>query len=87
MAQNFTTTEAAVYCGVSYSFLANARTYGGGPPFIKANRRVFYRQCDLDEWIEANRFSVRHAIPSDHPSRSSRGEIADSATSSQRPAK
>ncbi len=47
------TPEAAGYLGLSCAFLEKARVYGGGPKFAKLGRAVFYRQADLDAWIEA----------------------------------
>jgi len=40
---------------VSLQRLANIRLEGGGPPFVKIGRSVFYRTEDLTEWLAANR--------------------------------
>ena len=63
------TKQAAFYCGVSRSYLANKRIYGGGPYFIKIGAKVSYRRSDLDDWLLANRFPDRKAIPKNHESR------------------
>ena len=65
------TKQAAFYCGVSLSFLANKRMSGGGPFFIKIGTKVSYRKSDLDQWLLANRFADRMSIPEDHDSRRS----------------
>ena len=65
------TKQAAFYCGVSLSNLANKRIYGGGPYFIKIGAKVSYRKSDLDAWLLANRFPDRKSIPEDHESRQS----------------
>ena len=51
------TKQAAFYCGVSQSFLANKRVYGGGPYFLKIGNKVSYRKSDLDAWL------LRHRHP------------------------
>ncbi len=44
--------EAALYMGVSKSFLNKARTYGNVLiKYSKVGRRVLYRRCDLDDYI------------------------------------
>jgi hypothetical protein len=46
---------AARYSGnISVRTLANWRTNGDGPPFVKVGGRVMYRTTDLDAW-EAKR--------------------------------
>ncbi len=67
----FNTKQAAFYCGVSRSYLANKRIGGGGPCFIKIGTKVSYRKCDLDAWMLENRFPDRKSIPADHDSRKS----------------
>jgi len=47
--------EAAARIKRSRSWLAKARcgvTPVAGPPFFKMGRSVFYRQQDIDEWLE-----------------------------------
>jgi hypothetical protein len=44
--------QAAVYCGVSKSFLDKARCSGEGPVFHKPSRNVVvYDPADLDGWL------------------------------------
>lgn len=44
------TQNAAKYIGVSVKTLAQWRTQGKGPKFIKRGR-VFYYRKDIDEWL------------------------------------
>lgn len=47
------TTQAALYLGVSKAFLERDRWAGARIPFIKiGSRAVRYRQNDLDQYIE-----------------------------------
>ena len=50
-----TTEEAALYVRLSPRTLERYRVTGEGPTFLKNGRRVFYRQSDLDQWLENNR--------------------------------
>jgi hypothetical protein len=43
--------EAAALLRLSERTLERYRVTGLGPKFIKAGRRVLYRQSDLDDWI------------------------------------
>jgi hypothetical protein len=43
--------KAARYLNLTTNWLAKLRMSGGGPKFVKMSRRVFYRRCDLDDWI------------------------------------
>mgnify|MGYP001338118381 CR=1 FL=1 len=52
--ERMTTKEAAAYCKLSYKTLNGYRCSGLGPEFIKLGRRVFYKKCDVDAWIEQN---------------------------------
>ena len=45
--------EAAEYLGMSLSWMQRSRWDGSGPPFVKLNHAVRYRQSDLEAWIEA----------------------------------
>ena len=54
-----TPKEAAAYCRVSVSWLANMRMNGGGPDFIKIGMKISYGQSDLDAWLAAHKV-VRH---------------------------
>lgn len=53
--------EAAIYIGMSRSFLRQARMDGErhnrtpGPPFTKIGRKVLYLKDDLDSWLEQYR--------------------------------
>lgn len=40
--------------GTTDQYWASLRHYGGGPIYVKLNRKVFYRQADVEAWIEAN---------------------------------
>lgn len=49
--------QASNHLGLSMSTLAKMRLRGDGPSFIKLGpRRVAYRETDLEEWIDSNRF-------------------------------
>lgn len=67
MRQCLTETEAAMYIGMSRSFLAQDRCNGKrknrtlGPRFIKMGRAVRYLLNDLDEWLEKNK--IEHSYP------------------------
>jgi predicted DNA-binding transcriptional regulator AlpA len=47
--------EAALYLGVSPSFLNKRRGNLSSPPHIKLGRRVMYARADLDAWIDTCR--------------------------------
>ncbi len=50
--------EAGRYAGVSESFLAKKRVYGGGPTYVRISARaVGYRQADLDKWLSEKSFA------------------------------
>jgi hypothetical protein len=46
---------AAALTGLARSTLAKLRCLGGGPPFIKAGRKVLYRPIDLTNWLDQRR--------------------------------
>ena len=51
-------TEAAAMLGVSPRTLANWRTQGIGPAFVRigaVHSRTLYRLDDLQAWLDANR--------------------------------
>jgi excisionase family DNA binding protein len=52
--QLLTEKEAALYIGMSRSFLARARMIGdkNAPAFFKLGRSVRYRVAELDAWLE-----------------------------------
>jgi len=53
-----TEKEAAIYIGMSRSFLSQDRMNGyrvnrtPGPPFLKLGRSIRYRKQDLDDWLD-----------------------------------
>ena len=48
------TEQAAAYCGVSRSYLANSRVDGRGPSYLKIGAKVLYRKDDLNDWIKSH---------------------------------
>lgn len=48
-----TTTEAAKLLRLNPGTLANYRTLGGGPRFVKHGGRVFYRRQSVRSWSKA----------------------------------
>ena len=65
-----TEKDAAVLFGLSVSWFQRKRWAGGGPPYIKFDRAVRYRETELDAWINArsgHELSSEHSI-SDLPS-------------------
>lgn len=46
-------SEAAKYLGVAEKTLANWRSQGRGPRFLKRARRVWYRKEWLDAWVQS----------------------------------
>jgi excisionase family DNA binding protein len=48
---------AAKYVGLSMSTLSKFRYLGGGPPYYQLGRSIVYDLQDLDDWLEANRFT------------------------------
>lgn len=49
--------KAAGAIGAVEGTLANWRTQGTGPKFIKVGRRVYYDPADICAWRDANRYS------------------------------
>ncbi len=47
--------EAAPRIGVKPKTLANWRTLGEGPKFIRAGRRIVYDPADIEAWKETRR--------------------------------
>ncbi len=45
--------RASHIVGLSPSTLNTLRSRGGGPPYVKMGRRVFYRVSDLRAWRDA----------------------------------
>ena len=46
---------AANFTGLAVATLAKLRCIGGGPPYIKAGRKILYRRADLCHWLDARR--------------------------------
>jgi predicted site-specific integrase-resolvase len=57
--------RAAEYLKLSEKTLANWRSQGGGPAFIKAGSRVQYEEVELDRWLA----SRRRTSTADHAAR------------------
>ncbi len=53
--QRMPTPAAAAYVGLSARTLEKFRITGGGPQFLKPNRRVVYDRDDLDSWLDGKR--------------------------------
>ena len=53
--------------GLRKATLAKMRCAGGGPPFVKAGRRVLYRRADIKAWLDARRVKntteAAHSVP------------------------
>lgn len=49
----FTPDEAAMYMGMKPKTLADWRSEGKGPRFLKIGGRIKYRRQDLDDYMEA----------------------------------
>ncbi len=48
-------SDAAAYISRDVKTLANWRSLGIGPSYVKTDSRgVLYRRADLDAWLEAN---------------------------------
>ena len=59
-----TQREAAEVLRLSERTLERMRLTGLGPAYVKAGRRVLYRQADLETWIAAQmRVSTSEARP------------------------
>jgi len=50
-----TAEEAASYLRLAPATLANWRSSGCGPSYLKLGARVVYRRRDLDAWAEARK--------------------------------
>jgi predicted DNA-binding transcriptional regulator AlpA len=50
----YSAKEAAIYLGVSKSYLANTRCYSPkeGPPYAKIGKRVVYPAASLQSWLD-----------------------------------
>jgi hypothetical protein len=45
----------SLFQGTNAQTWAALRHKGNGPAFVKVMRRVYYRRCDVEAWIEENR--------------------------------
>ena len=45
----------SLFHGTTAQTWAALRHKGNGPAFVKVMRRVYYRRCDVEAWIEQNR--------------------------------
>lgn len=54
MADLLTPSEVSAFMRCSIASLARNRRFKRGLPFVKYNRRVFYRKQDVIEFIENN---------------------------------
>ena len=58
------TDALAAVLGISPRTIERWRIEGFGPPFMKAGRRVLYRECDVEAWLDAGRrFSTSESPP------------------------
>lgn len=55
--------QLAKRLGMSRKALSIRRWRGGGPPFVRLGRRVFYRPEDVQEWLASNRWISTAAQP------------------------
>jgi hypothetical protein len=45
----------SLFQGTTAQTWAALRHKGNGPTYVKVMRRVYYRRCDVEAWIEQNR--------------------------------
>lgn len=43
-----------LFPGTTDQYWATKRHFGGGPTFVKLQRKIFYRRTDIEAWIGAN---------------------------------
>ncbi|WP_277050852.1 helix-turn-helix domain-containing protein [Ruania albidiflava] len=53
-----TPTEASEYLGLTTGTLANMRSLGTGPSFVRRGRIIRYAEADLVAYLEAGRVQV-----------------------------
>lgn len=53
-----TPTEASDYLGLSKGTLANMRSLGTGPSYVRRGRVVRYAEGDIVAWLESGRVQV-----------------------------
>lgn len=70
-------TIAAEIIGKHPRTLANWRVAGIGPRYVRVGRSAFYRQSDLDAWVEAHVYQST----SEEPRSSSRAAATDAPQS------
>jgi hypothetical protein len=51
------TDEAAAYLRLAPSTLVTRRTRGGGPKYVRAAGRVYYRRADLDAYLDGRTYA------------------------------
>jgi hypothetical protein len=54
--------DAAEYLGLSRSFLAKLRVYGGGPEYHYIGRAVLYARDELDRFVRAKSYGSTSAV-------------------------
>jgi excisionase family DNA binding protein len=54
--------DVSLLLGVPRATLANWRSAGKGPPFVKVGRHVRYRREDVDRWVEAQVVQPREGV-------------------------
>jgi predicted DNA-binding transcriptional regulator AlpA len=67
--------EASEYVGVSSSWLAKLRLYGGGPRYSKIGRSVRYSTDELDAWLTCNLQASTSDIGHTHSESTERSEL------------
>ena len=66
-----TAVQAGDYLRVHPRTLANWRSAGKGPRYIRSGSRALYRQADLDAWLDAHSY----AHTAEERSRRTRGDL------------
>ncbi len=77
------TGAAARYLQLRPGTLANWRTAGGGPRYVRVGRRPFYRQADLEAWLDTHLFEDTAAERGQERARQSFGTSAPRATAAR----
>jgi len=55
---------AARRVGYTAGSFANMRVRGTGPKYVQVNRKILYRDIDVDEWLAAHlRTSTSEVVP------------------------
>src|SRR5579872_6666496 len=58
--QMLTAEDLAAVIGVTVSTLADWRSQGRGPAYLKFGRKIFYHVKDTESWIEEQRHGAPH---------------------------